>query len=108
MMYNLSQVNINRYLEEQKIIAATQYPEYVGVPSAGLTAIQGGLQGISMGLDVYSGLRQVFGGPGGNTGGATTIQSGAFGGTLGPAFGNGSQSGAWGVPSSPSFAGRST
>jgi hypothetical protein len=94
MMYNLSQVNINRYLEEQKIIAATQYPDYVGVPSAGLTALQGGLQGISMGLDIYSGLRQAF--PGGGGGGGTT-QSGAFGGSMGPSFsGSGIQSGAFG------------
>jgi hypothetical protein len=68
MMYNLSQINMNRYLEEQKIIAATQYPDYVGVPSAGLTALQGGLQGISMGLDIYSGLRQAFPGGGGVSG----------------------------------------
>jgi hypothetical protein len=74
MMYNLSQVNINRYLEEQKIIAATQYPEYVGVPSAGLTALQGGLQGISMGLDTYLGLRKAFDGFGG--GGRGSVPTG--------------------------------
>jgi hypothetical protein len=108
MMYNLSQINMNRYLEEQKILAATQYPEYVGVPSAGLMALQGGLQGISMGLDIYSGLRQAFPGGGGGGGGGGTTQSGAFGGSMGPSFSGGSQSGAFGVPNSPSFAGRPT
>jgi hypothetical protein len=108
MMYNLSQINMNRYLEEQKIIAATQYPDYVGVPSAGLAALQGGLQGISMGLNIYSGLRQAFPGGGGGGGGGGTTQSGAFGGSMGPSFSGGSQSGAFGVPNSPSFAGRPT
>ena len=54
MNYNLSQINTNRYLTEQSIIAQTQYPDVmtyqpINVMMAGL---QGGLQGLSMGLEL--------------------------------------------------------
>lgn len=93
MSYNLSQINANRYMAEQQILAQTQYPEVYTAPQQNvlLSGLQGGLQGLSAGLSITGGLRelypQTFGGMGGSP--SFTPQSGAWGGGgLGPSTGN--------------------
>jgi len=93
MSYNLSQINANRYMAEQQILAQTQYPEIYTPQTQNvfLAGLQGGLSGLSMGLSITGGLRelypQTFGGMGGSS--SFTPQSGAWGGgSLGPSTGN--------------------
>lgn len=93
MSYNLSQINANRYMAEQQILAQTQYPEVYTAPQQNvlLSGLQGGLSGLSMGLSISGGLRelypQTFGGMGGSS--SFAPQSGAWGGgSLGPSTGN--------------------
>lgn len=108
MSYNLSQINANRYMAEQQILAQTQYPDvYSYQPQNVLLAgLQGGLQGLSMGMDLGAGLRQMFPPSQAPVG---MGQSGAWGGgSLGPSMGNTGQSGAFGVPQGPQFAGSPT
>lgn len=84
MSYNLSQINANRYMAEQQILAQTQYPEVYTPQTQNvlLTGLQGGLQGLSMGLSVSSGLRELYPQTFGGMGGSSTFvpQSGAWGG----------------------------
>lgn len=96
MSYNLSQINANRYMAEQQILAQTQYPEvYSYQPTNVLLAgLQGGLQGLSMGMDLAAGMRQMFPPSQVPVG---LGQTGAWGGgSLGPSSGNVGGSGAWG------------
>jgi hypothetical protein len=104
MTYNLSQINANLYMSEQQILAQTQYPEVYTAPQQNvlLSGLQGGLSGLSMGLNISGGLRemypQTFGGMGGSA--SSAPQSGAWGGgTFSPSSGNIGGSGAFGVPS---------
>ena len=62
MSYNLSQINANRYMAEQQILAQTQYPDVQSYQPTNvlLAGLQGGLQGLSMGMDVMAGMRQMF------------------------------------------------
>jgi hypothetical protein len=52
MMYNLGQININRYLQEQQIMAETQYYNTSAVPSPLLAGLQGGLSGFTSGFQL--------------------------------------------------------
>ena len=99
MMYNLSQININRYLQEQQIIASTQYPDQITAPSPLLAGLQGGLSGFTTGFSIGSSFGPGGGSPTGGSSPAGGGQSGAFGGSMGPSFSGGSQSGAFGAPS---------
>jgi hypothetical protein len=99
MSYNLSQINANRYMAEQQILAQTQYPDvYSYQPQNVLLAgLQGGLQGLSMGMDVAAGMRAAFPPSQVPVG---MGQSGAWGGgSFTPSSGNIGGSGAFGVPS---------
>lgn len=59
MTYNLNQLNANLYMSEQQILAQTQYPEVYTAPQQNvlLSGLQGGLQGLSMGLDVSGAMK---------------------------------------------------
>lgn len=115
MSYNLSQINANRYMAEQQILAQTQYPE-VYTPqtqNSFLAGLQGGLSGLSAGLSITGGLRELYPQTFGGMGGSSTFapQSGAWrGGSFTPSSGNIGGSGAWGggVPQGPQFVGRPT
>lgn len=63
MMYNLSQININRYLQEQQIIAQTQYPTQTAAPSPLLAGLQGGLSGFTTGFSIGSSIGGMSGAP---------------------------------------------
>jgi hypothetical protein len=61
MMSNLNQVSMNAYMQEQQILAATQYPEYSQYNPINplLSGIQGGLSGLSAGLSIAGGMRNM-------------------------------------------------
>lgn len=95
MSYNLSQINANRYMAEQQILAQTEYPEiYPYQPqSVALSGMQGGLQGLSMGLQLGGMLFP----PGSSQVPVGMGQTGAWGGgSFTPSSGNIGGSGAWG------------
>lgn len=96
MSYNLSQINANRYMAEQQILAQTQYPDVQSYQPTNvlLAGLQGGLQGLSMGMDLGAGLSRMFPPSQAPVG---MGQTGAWGGgSLGPSSGNVGGSGAWG------------
>lgn len=102
MSYNLSQINANRYMAEQQILAQTQYPEVYTPQTQNvfLAGLQGGLSGLSMGLSITGGLRELYPQTFGGISGSSSLapQSGAWGGgSMGPSRGgNIGGSGAWG------------
>ena len=61
MMSNLKQININAYLQEQQILAQTQFPEYAQYTpiNVGMAGIQGGLSGLSAGLSISAGINSM-------------------------------------------------